>query len=277
MGDRKLNIIIPTYGRLGTQKTYESLPEKYQKQVHFVVRPEEYAAFQARYSDCVIRCLPSTVKNFAQTKEWILNHYRSEKVWILDDGFTKFHAIRRNTNGENPRWIRIPLLEPQFDELIDRITKLLDEYIHGAVQLDYVSPPTGKAEDTNSRLMTNLFADFSKWPEDVSFVANYDACLTAEDFYVNLWLLSRGFANVVITDIGVYKKMREPGGCNTYRTVENHNRSCEALHAAFPNFTRLRKKKPNRGPWSGKEVYAVTCYWKKAFRSSCTSSSDKTQ
>ncbi len=261
-GPSGLNLIIPTYGRLNNQKTFNCLPVKYQRQVIFVIRPEEFDAFKKTYPHNIIHCLPHSVKNFAATKQWIKNTFRKSCVFIMDDNINSFHTIEKNGD----KFERNPLTDTQFNALFIRITEYLKTYAHGGLILDKVSPPKGTSEMINSRIMTNIFADFSKWPDDVNF-DDHPSCVAAEDFYTNLCLLTRGFQNVVISDIGVTKTMREKGGCNTYRNVDNHNKSMEALHARFPDVTKLKLKILTTGQWKGQEVYGITCLWKKAYRS----------
>lgn len=258
----ELQLIIPSYKRVRNQKTYACLPTKYQARVQFVVRPEEVDAFRTLYPKNTMHCLPKRVSNFGQTKQWILETFRNHRVFVMDDNLTKFRTIQR----EGDKWVRRGLSEQEFDMLFERINHYLDHYVHGGIMLDRVSPPKGKPHNENSRIMTNVFADFSRWPLDLRF-DDHESCICAEDFYINLQLLTRGYPNVVITNIVVDKTMREPGGCNTYRTVANHNRSNEALHRAFPTFTRLRRRSLKQGKWKGCEVCAITCFWKKALKS----------
>lgn len=261
---RTLQLVIPTYKRKNSQKTYESLPCKYKRQVQFVVREEEYDFFVQHYPDNVTHKLPKDVTNIAQTRQWITLFYNKDKVFVMDDNLTSFSSIRRNRFKENT-FVRAKLTEKEFDQLFERITRLLDTYVHGGIILDKISPPKGTSQVINSRIMTNIFADFSKWPSDVRYDDPKDFFFATSDFYVNLALLTRGFPNVVITDVGVTKKMRDAGGCNSARTPENHNKSMVALNKMFPAFTKLKEKNMSSGPWKGKMVLGITCYWKKAF------------
>ncbi len=258
-----LKLIIPTYGRKETQKTHDCLPSKYQPLVHFIVREEEYVFFSKKYPENKIHRLPKTVKNFANTKQWIREYFTNDRVFILDDNLK---YIRKVVERDG-KWLRVDLTERDFDELIVRIQKYLDDFVHGALVIDKSigAHQYDSSHYMNGRIMTNIFADFGRWPKDVKF-DDHLCCLTAEDYYVNLSLISRGFANVIITDVCVTKTMREKGGCNTYRTLENHNASCLALKEQFPSFVMIKKTTVKQGAWKDKEMLTTVCYWKKAFK-----------
>ena len=74
--------------------------------------------------------------------------------------------------------------------------------------------------------------------------------MTAEDFYVNLQLLTKGMSNKVW-----YKYVVAPsdtnteGGCSEYRDIEYHNKSMRDLHSKFPQYVILKEKKQKSGPW----------------------------
>jgi hypothetical protein len=257
----ELLLIIPTYKRVNKQLTYNSIPIKYQNKIIFVVRQEEYIEMQIKYPDNTIYCLPAEVNNIATTRQFIFDTFK-QKIWMLDDNINKFIKLVKVED----KYKRTELTEQEFDNLIVRIKNYLQTYIHGGVQLTGISPPTGKKVNVNGRIMTNIFADFSKWPKNIT----YNGCDTCEDFYVNLQLLTKGYANVVIEDINVCKQMRIPGGCNSYRTSTKHNRSLIQLHNLYPQYTRLTKKIKKTGPWKNEEVYSITIYWKKAFKKSIT-------
>ena len=91
----------------------------------------------------------------------------------------------------------------------------------------------------------------------------------AEDFYVNLQLLTKGKKNRVI-----YKYTTDPGnsnadgGCSTYRDIEFHNRACNKLAEKFPDYVTVKMKVLKTGPWKGLEKASLNCRWKDAYKSS---------
>ena len=92
----------------------------------------------------------------------------------------------------------------------------------------------------------------------------------AEDYYVNLQLLTMGYQNKVSL---MYRtnpsETQAKGGCSTFRSLEIHNESMRELQRRFPQFVKLREKiAKNSGEWSNKVKLAATISWKEAYKSS---------
>ena len=261
-----LKIIIPTYGRQGNQKTYACLPPKYQNLVHFIVRDEEYGFFSKSYPQNKIHRLPKAVENIANTRQWIRDKFTNDRVIVFDDNLKYIRKVVE----QDGKWLRIDLTEVDFDNLVTRIHDHLDTYVHGALVFDKSIGPNqyGTTHYINGRVITNIFADFSRWPKDVKYDDDPRFCC-GSDTYITLALISRGFANVIITNYCVSKTYREQGGCNTYRTIEKHNTSCEALKELFPQFVTLKSGVIKQGIWKGQVMLTTICHWKKAYKA-CT-------
>ena len=72
-------IYIPTYGRVGQQKTYDSLPDKWKEKTYLVVSPDEiHSGYQT------ISC-PIQGKGIAPVRKWIAEHGEGKRYSVLDD------------------------------------------------------------------------------------------------------------------------------------------------------------------------------------------------
>lgn len=264
-----VKFIIPTYKRVKQQLTYKAIPDKYKNDIIFVVREEEYEDMKKEYPNNQVLKLSSNVDNISKTRQWILDKFRQDKVWMLDDNISSFIKVVKVNDKHKKEQLTIE----EFDNLLNRINELLNNYVHGALTVAGISMPYHKPLNINSRIMANIFADFSKWPLDV----RYDDCDTSEDFYVNLQLLTRGYQNAVIEDNNICKLARQKGGCNSYRDPTYHNTQLKKLNSLYPNFTKLSTKINKSGSWKGKEVCKITCYWKKAYLSTIKDKPKKTK
>ena len=98
---------------------------------------------------------------------------------------------------------------------------------------------------------------------------DWTGCCGAEDFYVNLQLLTRGFENRVWFKYVVSPAdTNAPGGCSTYRDIKYHNTAMEELKNKYNDYVLLREKVQQTGPWKGQVKLAATISWKKAYESS---------
>ena len=66
-------IYIPTYGRVGQQKTYDNLPDKWKEKTYLVVSPDEiHSGYQT------ISC-PIQGKGIAPVRKWIAEHGKEKR------------------------------------------------------------------------------------------------------------------------------------------------------------------------------------------------------
>jgi hypothetical protein len=255
-----IEIIIPTLGRCDNQITLESIPDSYKKQVTLVVQEQEYDYMKEKYGDtCSVWKLPAGTKGIAWTRKHISEHWKGKKVFIMDDDL-KFVKLDADLKGKPPT-------DEQFAEMIDQVERFMnDGYVHGSLGT-HNTPPSPKPYSFNSRMYTNVFYSHEFDPSEIDWGTDYE--LMPEDFYVNLQLLTTGFKNVVFNHFRVNPSATNAkGGCETFRTIENHNRGQEILGEKFPQFVEVYEKEQTSGPWAGKKKKALKIKWKKAYESS---------
>lgn len=258
----QLEIIIPTLGRLHQQKTLLALPAPWRARTTLVVQEHEFSEASALAVGHGARawCLPPGTKGIAWTRKHIAEHWRGKRVFVMDDDL-KFVQI---TRGDGGKLVGRAPVERDFTRAFAEVERFMDMGImHGGFST-HTTPPVDAPHTFNTRIWTNVFYS-ERFPVDtIDFGTDYE--LMPEDFYVTLQLLTRGFQNVVFNHFRVAPAATNAkGGCETYRTIENHNRGQEILAEKFPRFVKVTTKVQQSGPWAGLEKKALTIQWKRAY------------
>tara|TARA_A100001011_G_scaffold384149_1_gene456383 strand:+ start:2782 stop:3600 length:819 start_codon:yes stop_codon:yes gene_type:complete len=261
-----IEIIIPTFKRLDCQITLSNIPDSLLQNVTLVVQPQEEV--RAKKIHDKIFVVSGDDIGFAKTIRDITYEFaveRQSRFWILDDDL-KFIRHYETNDGKLKKE---PMTEDDFAEVLDRTEMWMnDGFSHGAFGTTWNNPLGKFPYVENSRIMTNKYYDgkvLSKIWKDI----DWNGCCGAEDFYVNLQLLTKGYPNRVW-----YKYVAAPsdtntvGGCSEYRDIDYHNKSMRNLQSKFPNYVSLKEKKQKSGPWKDMTKLSATISWKKAYESS---------
>lgn len=260
-----MKLVIPTLGRIDKQITFENIPKKFHSDVRLVVQTHEYEAMKERYGDLIV-CLPENVKNIARTREWIFNHFCSERMFVFDDDLKfSYQTYKLNEEGA-PKWTKRKCNEQEFDDMLALVNSWMDQGIvfGGILPASVISDITQYPIRKCTRVMSNVFYDGPKMPKDLEW------CRVpfAEDIDVTLQLLTRGYENWVSAVYRADFPTANPGGCSLSRTLESHNESSRMLVELWPEFVKLNEKELKTGPWAGDVKAAVRVYTKKAYQSS---------
>ena len=258
------HIIIPTLGRMDKQTTYNNLPDKYKNIVRFVVQSHEYEEMNNRYPKKVL-CLPPEINRIAPTREWIFNQFKTFRFMVFDDDLD--FVVKQPNQGEGTKWLSSKFTDQDFDDAFALMDQWMNEGIaYGGLLPAWVIPDLSQWPVREcQRIMTNVFYDGPKIPKDIEWTR----VPAAEDFDVNLQLLTRGFKNRISAKYMVTcSETNAEGGCSTWRTLEVHNESQRKLAELWPDFVTVREKEVPSGPWKGKIKLATTIQHKKAYESS---------
>lgn len=257
-------IIIPTLGRMDKQITYNSLPSKYKAMTFFVVQSHEYEEMNKRYPGKVL-CLPEKINRIAPTREWIFNKFKDYDHIIFDDDLE--FVVKEPNPGEGTKWLSRKFTEQDFNDAFGLINSWIEEGIcYGGFLPAWVIPDVDQWPiRENQRIMTNVFYAGGKIPNDIE----WNRVAAAEDFDVNLQLLTRGFKNRISAKYMVTcSETNATGGCSTWRTLDVHNDAQRKLAELWPDFVKIREKTVPSGPWKGQMKLATTIQHKKAYESS---------
>jgi len=253
-------IYIPTFNRVGSQKTFDSLPDRWKEKTYLVISPNEtHSGYQT------ISC-PIQGKGIAPVRKWIAEYGEGKRYAVLDDDIEFVYTRRENEEGPSNK----PLTNDQFNDMFNTMNNWIDEgYIHVACDVCW-NPPTRNIDyRVNSRITNNIFYDGTKLPIEKIDWTSLDI---AEDYFVNLQLLTMGFQNKISLKYRTNSSATQTkGGCSSFRTLDMHNECMKKLKEKFPNFVELREKvTKNSGEWSNKPRLAATIFWKKAYKLSQT-------
>lgn len=257
-------IIIPTLGRMDKQVTFNNLPQKYKDVTRFVVQAHEFEDMKQRYGDQVIS-LPSHIDRIAPTREWIFNEFKDHRHIVFDDDLD--FVVKEPNPGEGTKWLSRKYTEQDFDDAFALLESWMDEgIVYGGLLPAWVIPDLNQWPIREcQRIMTNVFYDGPNVPRDIE----WSRVAAAEDFDVNLQLLSRGYKNRLSAKYMVgCSETNAEGGCSTWRTLEVHNEAQKQLAELWPDFVKLREKQVTSGPWKGQMKLATTIQHKKAYESS---------
>ena len=254
-----MNIIIPTLGRVENQVTLANIPESYHKDVVLVVQEHEYEVMCEKYTNVRVWKLPAGTKGIAWTRYHIAKEFSGQRNFIMDDDL-KFVKI-------DPDQLKATTFgEAEFGEMIDQIDQKMDEYVFGGLST-HNTPPNAKPFSECTRIYTNVFYNEKFDPDTIDW--GTDHVLMPEDFHVTLQLLEAGVANVVFNHFRANPSATQSkGGCETFRTLENHNRGQEILAELHPEFVTVYEKEVPNGPWKGLMKKALKIKWKQAYESS---------
>lgn len=264
-----IDIIIPTFRRLNNQITLNSIPEKYREQTTLVVQPQEAAAARKVHTNVWVTNGDNI--GIAKTREQISYEWgvkRKAKFWVIDDDSNFYMSTPKSDFDTTGKVQKIPITEETFGQMLFDIEDAIDAgFAHGGIGTT-INNPIGKYPHIdNSRIISNVWYDGAALCEEIPKI---DWSLDgAEDYHVNLQMLTRGYANRLI-----YKYVLNPsvsnaaGGCSEYRDIEFHNNACRKLAEAFPEFVTLKEKETKSGPWKGITKLGINGKWKKAYASS---------
>jgi hypothetical protein len=260
--------IIPTLGRVNKQITYNNLPEEYQNKTFFVVQAHEFDEMVEIYGNKVLK-LPEEINRIAPTREWIFNEFKNTRHMVLDDDLD--FVVKEPNPGEGTKWLSRKFTRQDFDDAFNLINDWMDEgIIYGGFLPAWVIPDVNQWPIREcQRIMTNVFYDGPNVPTDIE----WNRVAAAEDFDVNLQLLTRGFKNRISAKYMVTcSETNAEGGCSTWRTLEVHNEAQRQLASLWPEYIKVKEKLVPSGPWKGQIKLATTIQHKKAYLSSQTNS-----
>lgn len=259
------HLIIPTLGRINKQKTYNNLPEKWQKRVSFVVQPHEAAQMKALYGSKVL-VLPPEIKGLSPTRQWIWDTFYGTRHMVLDDDMEYFKYKGPAPEHLDTKWETRDMSDAEFDDAFETFNRWCDDeqIYHGGFSTSWVVPDLKYwPQQNNVRIMTNSYFDSKNLPRNIV----WDKLPTSQDFHANLQLLTQGFANRITTRYRVsISETNADGGCSEYRTIELSNQVHTQLAEMYPDYVKLKSKTLANGPWKGQE--RITCHiqWAKAYK-----------
>jgi len=239
---RSIKIVIPSHGRWDTIKAFDFIPENYHENVYVVTRAgEQYEKYVEHRNSLdgkwnVIFC---DVKNIAEKRHFIANHFAGEKIWMLDDDCTLYTTV---VTEKYVRPKEIPT-EEEFYEMLEWCSNHLDTYPHMVI-MHTIFPRAPKVYPYRKNVWCggNAFLNLSIVNADL---LQYNVCDHAEDTVAYLSVVDAGYDSLAIVKWLIKTvPMGATGGITSVRTPQLIEDNSRKIHKMFPDHTRLKKSKP---------------------------------
>lgn len=254
-----MNIYIMTRGRVGNQRTYESIPDSWRPQT-FLVCPEG-----EDHGGIPTIQVPPYVDNYSRKMEWILYDGMGDdqqKCLILDDDLVFSRRVMRDNGTVGLQTIKTrDEVNYWMPDCLSMIRQLLEDTALVGVhprQMGHTAPVPYKVNGKVicvqglNRSMIGQIPDLYRFP-------------ILADVILNATLLSRGQGNKLITDFCVdWGTCQAPGGCSDYRTPEMQAEACYWLEERFGPYIKAKVKKAKNN-WMGGERVDFTGQWKRLY------------
>jgi len=262
-----MHLIILSRGRYQKPtKTYEYMPLELRRMTTLVCPQGQGAMYRQTHPDLLeVLERPLEVTNVGLCREFIGHTFRGKDILVMDDDlrFRTYHSRGREGTQQ---------FQLDRDDWLHMISEIRELFGRGFLHVGFKSgntPPAKGKYNYCARICQAVAysADFD--PDSVEWYMPETPF--AQDFYVNLQLLTRGDPNAILNEYTTTEVLPSgaAGGCtDAGRDFEKLNETHRALHNAFPEFVKLKSKTTTIGPWAGKEKLSFNIQWKKAYLSS---------
>ena len=255
-----MNLYIMSRGRAGKVKTWENLSPSLRQMAYIVVSANEYPQYARAYPEANIHVCDDWVKNYSDKFEYILEdgtHDGHYKCVIMDDDL-------RFATREGDKLLAVATK--------DQLIKLEDAFFSLREHLDHVPlasfHPRMMAQDKPLPYVENGKVICMQAINREAVKGVYvKAFPILADVALNLWVLSRGLGNRLLTDVVLdFGSCQAPGGCSLTRTAEMQKQAVQYYAALYDPYFKEVRKKPKGENWlADEEGYRTDfrCQWKK--------------
>ena len=237
-----MKLVIPSHNRFWNVITLDSIPKKYLKDTYIVVRNEEQQSLYSHY-DCNVLVLDCN--SIATKRDAICRHFAGEKIWMIDDDCSLYNTELIdyvNSLGKPDTNIKLTtrVTEEDFDEFIDYVSNLLDEYPHGVVRPNIFS--RGKnylPYRLNTWAFTNALLNLSIIDADL---LDYTFAEHSEDLVAFLNVIESEYDSFCLSKWMIKsEKPGKAGGMTGIRNAEMMTNAHIKINKKFPNHTTLKE------------------------------------
>ena len=258
-------IYIPTFRRVESQITFDSLPDKYKEKTILVVQERERPLHKHDVEYLVV----GDNIGIAKTRKKIIDHAGKSRFCLYDDD-VKFYRrnikylMKENWLDSDMKGVKRPMSEDDFDEMFDIFNSWMDN--ENIIQIGHRSamlPPSWRFytdfTDVYSGYMING-VELSKFVDDV----DWTYVRVGEDSMMSLEFLLRGYKIRRSELFCIQPKWWQEGGCSEWRDAKLHNEEHKKLMDKYPKYVYFKKeiKRPRIGL-----IEDYRYRWKEAYRS----------
>lgn len=274
-----VRIIINTRGRVDEQFTLQNLVPELRKEVSVICYPGEKKFLDEIWEGEVKEIIehPISLNFIGEIRQWSLDNSDEDYIIFLDDNIN-FHARYPSEKGESCKFPLHQLISKHFYDStiyeiqLEMIFWMIEKLFSDNYGIVGISARTGNSRvlDRDEVENTRCYAFWGINNKMLKILGNrkFSDVKLKEDFYILLHFLTNGIPNIVSYKFafGKCKGANSKGGCSTYRTVEESNKSAYILQNYFPDFVRLTDKKTKSwGGDFGDKSLDVVISWKKAY------------
>lgn len=280
-----MNLYIMTRGRIGAQRTYDSIPYSWRDKTYLVVPEDEVGLHYTIGGDDDLGKqiptigVPPEVDNYSKKMKWIIEDGMGdgeELCCILDDDLIFSRQVAKGLMPDG-KTVKMGLQTLQGAEterlltLFGYMEALLEDTALVGVhprQMGHVQKPpyveNGKViciQGINRR-MVGVIPDIARFP-------------ILADVVLNATLLERGMGNKIITTaFHDWGSCNAPGGCSIYRTPEMQAEACYWLEERFGPYIKAVEKEAKDG-WLGGKRVDFRGQWKALYKAGANALLDK--
>lgn len=264
-----MNLYIMTRGRVGKQRTLQSIPESWRGRTYLVCPAEEYD----KHGHQTIP-VPGWVNNYSRKMKYIVEDGMrdgNDKAVILDDDLVFSRRITHSDGRPGLKTIEGVEIGEFMPALFDYMESLLDDTALVGVhprQMGHQAPlpfkENGKVICVQgvNRTLVGSIPDLDRFP-------------ILSDVVLNATLLSRGIGNKIITSFCQdWGPSQAAGGCAIYRTPQMQDEACRWIAEKFAPFIKVKMKESKNG-WLGGLRTDFTGQWKKLYEAGAAGLLDK--
>jgi hypothetical protein len=255
-----MNLYIMTRGRIGEQRTYDSIPYSWRDKTYLVVPEEEVGLHYTLNGDddfgkaIPTIAVPAYVDNYSKKMKYIIEDGMrdgEECCCILDDDL----VFSRQVLKDEGKRIGLETLQGADTERLLTLFGFMEILLEDTAlvgvhprQMGHIQKPpfneNGKViciQGINRRLVGHI-PDLDRFP-------------ILSDVVLNATLLARGQGNKIITTFFQdWGSCNAPGGCSLYRTPEMQAEACYWLEERFGPYIKAVEKESKDGWLGGKRV-----------------------
>jgi hypothetical protein len=271
-----IKIYIPTFRRVDSQITFNSLPDKYKENAILVVQRHE----RPQHNLDVDYLIVDDGIGIAETRKQIIYHAGKSRFFIFDDDVQFYRRNIKFLMKENWEWAlfdsdmkdhglpqkhtKRPMSEEDFDEMVEIFNTWMDN--QNIIQIGYRSaflPPSWRFYTDFTDVYTGYMingAEVSKFADEI----DWTYVKVGEDSMMSLEFLLRGYKIRRSELFCIQPKWWQEGGCSEWRDAKLHNEEHKKLMDKYPKYVYLKSEieRPRIG-----KIKDYRYRWKEAYRS----------
>lgn len=251
-----------TRGRVGRQRTLESIPTEWRSRTYLVCPLDEVTAHRDYHYGVI--GVPGEVNNYSRKMKWIVEDGMrdgNEKAVMLDDDLIFSRRITHPDGRPGLKTIEGVEIGEFMPKLFEYIEYLLDDTALVGVHPRQMGHTAKLPFEVNGKVICVQAINRKL----VGHIPDLDKYPILSDVVLNATLLSRGIGNKIITSFCQdWGPSQAAGGCALYRTPEMQAEACRWLAERFGPYIKVKEKEAKNGWLGGKRVDFVG-QWKKLY------------